>query len=105
MSTMDELVLAKLVELARNPTPMELREAKMAADRLDVTCTKLQRENEKLRADAAKADGPMTELWQAAEALLKTTPKTKRPAHELGAYERLHAALKTASPFVDQIPF
>jgi hypothetical protein len=103
--SMDELVLAKLVELARNPTTEQLRDAKAQLESLNVLCTRLQKDADRLRTRERLVDGPLTELWQAAEALLKATPKTKRPAHELAAYERLHAALKTASPFVDQIPF
>lgn len=99
--SMDELVLAKLVELARNPTHQQLEVLRMEAATLRRDSERMQKELLQNRA----ADGPLTELWQAAEALLKATPKTKRPAHELAHYERLHAALKTASPFVDQIPF
>lgn len=99
--SMDELVLAKLVEFARNPTRSEMEKAERANAEMRALINRLQHDLSVLRAKDRVADGPLTELWQAADALLK------HPSGKTGsdARTRLRAALKAAWPFVDQIPF
>lgn len=98
MATLDELVLAKLVELARNPTVQQLEIVR--AENVG-----LRRDNDRMQKELLRklgADGPLTELWQAAEAAFKSMPPIVRKEKK---FERLADALKAASPFVDQIPF
>lgn len=95
--TMESLVLDKLVELARNPTPAEM--ARFAS-----RISGLERDNQRLekeRDDLRQAEAALTELWKAAKFLLESAPGPKQHDHK----SRLRSAIKAAEPFIDQIPF
>ena len=111
MKSMEELVLDRLIEESTRPMRTELEAIRKE---LETTKTTLRyREDglarevaarQKLHNDALSADGPITELYKAAEAYLRA--RSGRPTKEQNLTgRRLNQALTAAEPHVDLIPF
>ena len=98
MTSLESAIIAKLVELARNPTKDDLSEAKrmLEAER---------RDNERLRkqvADHQAGAKHITELFEAAGAFMEVHGNASSRS---SANVRLRAAIKAAAQHVDLIPF
>jgi hypothetical protein len=118
MKTMEELILDRLIEEATRPLRAELEKAKseisvetargnaLAQTYRDAMAS-LERETElrrKLQNDARIADGPITELYKAADAYLRA--RSGRLTKEQNLKGRLlNQALTAAEHYVDLIPF
>jgi len=102
MSDMNELVLAKLVELALRPTAAQLSTAQANASHLQAMTMRQGEQIAKLRDDARKADTALTELWKAAKDVAAPRVSKSDNSPPMLALRR---AIKNAEPLVDQIPF
>lgn len=71
------------------------------AEALAVACDV---ERAKARREHLLADGPLAELWQAADALLRLREHAHKTVRK-DATDRLRTALKAAEPHVEAIPF
>ncbi len=99
--TMEELVLAKVIELAGRPTVAQLAAANADVAMYRKSCERLQTEAADRRKDAAIADLALTELWKAAEAMMKADPAKVSVAERGKLRQALGAALVAAQPHVD----
>lgn len=112
MRTMEEIVLDRLIEEVVRPLRIELEQI-----RKELATTKqtlryreegLAREvaiRQKLQNEALAAEKPLTDLFHAAEKVLRLNG-TNRPRGELReAISQLGSAMCVAEKYIDQIPF
>jgi hypothetical protein len=111
MKTMEELILDRLIEEATRPFKLALEQATKdlttAKQSLQYRDSALARETEwrqKLQKEAREAEGPLSDLYKAAEKVRLAT-HGKIPDQLRDAISRLGTAMVVAQKYMDAIPF
>lgn len=100
--SMEERVIDRLVELARNPTRDDMAAMDRMLNEARAKCDRLQRDRDKAFAEKVAAEPYIKELYSAAEGIVGPV---NAKIHGAPALHRLRAAIKGAQPHIDLIPF